>query len=39
MGLLNCLRMFSVYVLFMRAVLRVPVSALGPTVLEAEPCD
>ena len=39
MGLLNCLRMFSVYVLFMRAVLRVPVGALGPTVLGTEPCD
>lgn len=38
-GLLNCLRMFSVYVLFMRAVPRVPVRALGRTVLETEPCD
>lgn len=38
-GLLNCLRMFSVYVLFMRVVSRVPVRALGPTVLETEPCD
>lgn len=36
-GLLNSLRMFSVYVLFMRAVPRVPVR-VRPTVLEIEPC-
>lgn len=33
-GLLKCLRMFSVYVLFMRAVLWVPVRGLRPTVPE-----
>lgn len=38
-GLLNCLRMFSVYVLFMRVMSRVPVRAPGPAVLETEPCD
>lgn len=37
-GLLNCLWMFSVYVLLLRSVPRVPVRALCPTVLETAPC-
>ena len=35
----NCLRMFSVYVLFMRAVSRVPVRTFGLTVPETLSCD